>query len=83
MVCFEVACWLFPDSGFLAGRNLRLERSGEIVRISAADPLNLVGILTPGPRVPALRSNRVVYRDGLPVDPEPATDSARAGTTLP
>ena len=31
----------------------RRERSGEIVRVAAVDPLNLVGILTPGPRVPA------------------------------
>jgi ATP-dependent Lhr-like helicase len=44
----------------------RLERTGEVVQVSGADPLNLVGIVTPGPRVPALRSQRVVYRDGLP-----------------
>ena len=31
------------------------------------DPLNLAGILTPGPRVPALRGNAVTYRDGLPI----------------
>jgi ATP-dependent helicase Lhr and Lhr-like helicase len=35
--------------------------------VSAADPLNLIGILTPGPRLPALTDNRVIYRDGLPV----------------
>jgi ATP-dependent helicase Lhr and Lhr-like helicase len=35
--------------------------------VSAADPLNLIGILTPGPRLPALMDNRVIYRDGLPV----------------
>jgi ATP-dependent Lhr-like helicase len=44
----------------------RLDRTGEIVQVSGADPLNLVGILTPGPRIPALRTQRVVYRDGLP-----------------
>jgi hypothetical protein len=32
-----------------------------------ADPLNLTGILTPGPRLAALTGNRVVYRDGLPI----------------
>jgi ATP-dependent Lhr-like helicase len=37
------------------------------VSLSAADPLNLVGILTPGPRLPAVSANRVLYRDGLPV----------------
>jgi ATP-dependent Lhr-like helicase len=45
----------------------RRERTGETVRISAADPLNLVGIVIPGPRVPALRTRSIVYRDGLPV----------------
>ena len=35
--------------------------------MAAVDPLNLVGILTPGPRVPAQRGGVVVYRDGLPV----------------
>jgi ATP-dependent Lhr-like helicase len=35
--------------------------------LSGADPLNLAGILTPGPRLAALTGNRVLYRDGLPV----------------
>jgi ATP-dependent Lhr-like helicase len=35
--------------------------------VSAADPLNLVGIVTPGSRVPALRGNRVLYVDGRPI----------------
>jgi ATP-dependent Lhr-like helicase len=37
------------------------------VSLSAVDPLNLTGYLIPGPRVPALTANRVLYRDGLPV----------------
>jgi ATP-dependent Lhr-like helicase len=37
------------------------------VSLSGADPLNLVGILTPGPRLAALAGNRVLYRAGLPV----------------
>jgi ATP-dependent helicase Lhr and Lhr-like helicase len=41
--------------------------SGESVSLSAADPLNLAGILTPGPRLAALTGNRVLFRDGLPV----------------
>jgi ATP-dependent Lhr-like helicase len=53
-------------------RTRRLEKRGEFVRLSGADPLNLVGILTPGPRVPALRTQTVVYRDGLPVGPADA-----------
>ncbi|MGH7084845.1 MAG: hypothetical protein ACREFN_07620, partial [Acetobacteraceae bacterium] len=37
------------------------------VSLSGADPLNLAGILTPGPKLPALTGNRLLYRDGLPV----------------
>ncbi|MCH8195962.1 MAG: ATP-dependent DNA helicase, partial [Chloroflexi bacterium] len=40
---------------------------GHLVGVSGADPLNLVGILTPGDRVPAVAANRIVYRDGVPV----------------
>ena len=36
------------------------------VSVSGADPLNLVGILTPGPKLPALVGNRLLYRDGIP-----------------
>jgi ATP-dependent Lhr-like helicase len=35
--------------------------------ISACDPLNLVGILTPGERVPAMPGNRIVFRNGVPL----------------
>ena len=43
------------------------EPSGELAVISACDPLNVVGILTQGDRVPAVMGNRVVYRDGIPL----------------
>ncbi|HET6148340.1 MAG TPA: DEAD/DEAH box helicase [Polyangia bacterium] len=39
---------------------------GELVRLSACDPLNLVGVITPGPRVPATLANTVVFKDGVP-----------------
>ncbi len=45
----------------------RAERAGTLISVSGADPLNLVGILTPGPRVAALTGNRVLYRDGVPL----------------
>jgi ATP-dependent Lhr-like helicase len=35
-----------------------------ITKVAATDPLNLVGILTPGPRVPAIVGNAVLYVDG-------------------
>ena len=43
------------------------ETRGDLISLSAADPLNLTGIVTPGARVPALTNNRVLYRDGVPV----------------
>ncbi len=48
----------------------RQERGGETVRLSATDPLNLAGIITPGPRVAALPRNALVLRDGVPVSVE-------------
>jgi ATP-dependent Lhr-like helicase len=41
--------------------------NGQFIAVSAADPLNLIGTLTPEGRVPALTGNRVLYRDGLPI----------------
>jgi ATP-dependent helicase Lhr and Lhr-like helicase len=41
--------------------------TGELITLSAADPLNLQGILTPGPRIAALTGNRLLFRDGLPI----------------
>jgi ATP-dependent Lhr-like helicase len=42
-------------------------RNGEErISLSACDPLNLAGILTPGQRVPALPQNRIGYLDGIP-----------------
>lgn len=45
----------------------KMERIDEWVVLSAADPLNLVGILTPEARVPAIHSNRLLLKDGLPI----------------
>jgi len=42
-------------------------RTGAFVAVSGADPLNLVGVLTPGARVPVHTDNRVLYRDGVPL----------------
>jgi ATP-dependent helicase Lhr and Lhr-like helicase len=48
------------------------EPFGETLTISAADPLNLVGITIPGARVPSLMTNAVHYVDGVPEDSIPA-----------
>jgi ATP-dependent Lhr-like helicase len=65
--------------------------------VSGADPLNLAGILTPGPRLPALAGNRLLFQDGVPagmlsggevrllIEADPATEwlmrKALRGTT--
>jgi ATP-dependent Lhr-like helicase len=60
----------------------RSERNGETVRLCAVDPLNLAGIITPGPRVPSIRTNTIVLRDGIAVDTE-ETRSHYSETDLP
>src|SRR5947208_2163378 len=40
---------------------------GDLIALSAADPLNLQGVLTPGPRIAALTANRILFFDGLPI----------------
>ncbi|MHB1510665.1 MAG: Lhr family helicase [Acidimicrobiales bacterium] len=60
---------------------------GHPVRLSAADPLNLTGVLVSGPRVPAVRTRTVVICDGIISDGGPtsagehlfAESSGRAG----
>jgi ATP-dependent Lhr-like helicase len=54
--------------------SLRAQRnvpgSGETVAVSAADPLNLVGIIVPGDRVAGNSGRFVAFRDGVAVTPE-------------
>ncbi|MDP9268031.1 MAG: DEAD/DEAH box helicase [Acidobacteriota bacterium] len=45
-----------------------LEPKGETVTVSAADPLNLVGIIVPGARVPAISGHTVSFKDGVAVE---------------
>ena len=40
---------------------------GEMIAVSAVDPLNQVGTLLPGERVPSVPGNRILYRDGVPL----------------
>ena len=49
-------------------RNIKkLNKTDVLVAISAADPLNLTGIITPGRRITAYSGNRILYRDGVPI----------------
>jgi ATP-dependent Lhr-like helicase len=45
----------------------RTPHDGRLIVLSAADPLNLAGILTPGDRIRAVGRNRILYRDGVPL----------------
>jgi ATP-dependent Lhr-like helicase len=49
-------------------RSIRRDKEQEsLISISAADPLNVAGIITPGNRITAHTSNRVLFQDGVPV----------------
>ncbi len=78
-------------SGFLgeqfalpvAADSLRASRSqepaGETIHIAAADPLNLVGIILPGERIPANSGRSFALRDGVVAETDPSgIDSLRA-----
>src|SRR5262249_51985081 len=58
-------------------RAVRRAPPGEQVLIATTDPLNLVGIVTPGPRVHAPPGNPILVRDGVP------TASREAGQIVP
>ncbi len=56
-----------PEAIALLREARRKPREGHYLSLSGADPLNLVGIITPGARLPSLSGNRLLYRDGVPV----------------
>ncbi len=62
-----------------AMRNLAV--AGQTVTISAADPLNLVGIVVPGERVPAISGKYVSFRDGIAVGGEDRSSAISANAT--
>jgi ATP-dependent Lhr-like helicase len=48
-------------------RRARKEHDESLITISGADPLNLVGGVLPGEKVPVLTNSKIVFRDGLPL----------------
>ena len=56
-----------PEAVGLLRDQRRRPPGDALVCVAAADPLCLVGVLTPGERLPALLGNRLLYRDGVPV----------------
>jgi ATP-dependent Lhr-like helicase len=61
--------YALPEAVEQLARVRRLPRTEERVVVNATDPLNLVGLIVPGERVPALRTNRVMYIDGVAEGP--------------
>jgi ATP-dependent Lhr-like helicase len=56
-----------PEAVSLIRKTRKQSNSDEMVAISSADPLNLTGIITPGKRIPAQTSHRILYLNGKPV----------------
>jgi len=56
-----------PDAVGMLRAIRRQGAQDSMISVSAADPLNLVGVITPGNRVSSHTSNRVLYHDGVPV----------------
>ncbi len=59
--------YALPDAVETLRRVRRAPADGTIVTLSAADPLNLTGIVCLGNRVPATASTRIAFRDGVPI----------------
>jgi len=59
--------YAMPEAVGLLRQIRRKPPQDQWVSLSGADPLNLVGVLTPGPRLASLTANRLVYRNGIPV----------------
>ncbi len=62
-----------PDAVDVLREVRKQPRTGETIRLSAVDPLNLVGVILPGTRIPAVATNTVTYTDGAATAPEVLT----------
>ena len=67
-----------PEAVAVARQVRRTKAAGDTVTISAADPLNLCGIITAGERVPAIASTMIVFRDGVPMSSAAEEDVTHA-----
>jgi ATP-dependent Lhr-like helicase len=59
-----------PEAVDLSRSVRRAPKDGEVVTVSAVDPLNLTGVITPGARVSAVLGQVVEYVDGIPRAPQ-------------
>ncbi|MBI3895080.1 MAG: DEAD/DEAH box helicase [Acidobacteria bacterium] len=67
--------YALPEAVQLLRTIRRKTPSGQVFSLSGSDPLNLAGIVTPGEKIASLATNRVLYRDGIPI-------AGRAGGSL-
>lgn len=58
--------YALPEAAEQLAHVRKVPVTGERVTVNATDPLNLVGLVVPGDTVPAIRTNRVTYVDGVP-----------------
>jgi ATP-dependent Lhr-like helicase len=56
-----------PDAVGMLRSMRRQGAQDSLISVSAADPLNVVGIITPGNRITSHTGNRILYHDGVPV----------------
>ena len=56
-----------PEALGLLKDTRKQEKTAVLTILSTADPLNLTGIVTPGDRIASSSSQRLVYRDGVPI----------------
>ena len=69
--------YALPEAVELLRSVRKTKRTNETIEVSGPDPLNLVGIVLPGQRVPALPTNSVTYVDGAEVmEAAPSLDAA-------
>ena len=59
--------YALPEAVETLRRVRRAPADGAIVTLSAADPLNLTGVVCLGERVAATASTRIAFRDGVPI----------------
>ena len=58
-----------PDAVDVLRAVRKQPKDGETIELSAADPLNLAGVVLPGARIPAVLTNTVTYVDGAVAQP--------------
>jgi ATP-dependent Lhr-like helicase len=72
-----------PEAVGLLRSIRKMPATGALITISAADPLNLAGILTPGLRIAAISAHRILLRDGVPIAALRANQLVPMGAEIP